>query len=87
MQFPTYKHPRSVPRGKADGKQVISDSPPSPARKGRGPFLVDFRRLPCRSVLTMSAYAYQEASSLVLAGQWRRPAQFDLGAVTGRVTA
>ena len=28
-----------------------------------------FPRLPCRSVLTMSAYAYQEASSLVLAGQ------------------
>jgi chromate transport protein ChrA len=51
------------------GKQVISDSPPIAGTEGTPAIFGGFPRLSGRAVLTMSAYAYQEASSLVLAQQ------------------
>jgi hypothetical protein len=49
------------------GNQVISDSPSIAGTEGTPAIFGGFPRLPRRAVLTMSAYAYQEASSLVLA--------------------
>ncbi len=49
------------------GNQMISDSPPSPAQKGRRPFLADFRGCHAAPFSLCLPMRCQEASSLVLA--------------------
>ena len=67
MRFLAYKPPDSGPHCDPNGNQVISDSPPIAGTEGTPAIFGGFPRLSCRAVLTMSAYAYQEVSSLVLA--------------------
>ena len=68
MQFLADKPP-GIPARAARATEIrclMTLSPPSVLEAGPA-FPADFRGPPCRAVLTMSAYVYREAFSLVLA--------------------